>query len=82
MSLKDDEKKQLAEKMVAAFLAAGNSSPGPINVNCADAVMHDLLSVALKKENFFIKDLNPSRSNESQKLSESIDERQSQRFSI
>ncbi len=60
MFLNYDEKKLLTEKMVAAFLAAGNSSLGPINIKCADPVIHDFISTALKKEHFVIRTVNES----------------------
>lgn len=42
------DKEILAEKMVAAFLAAGNKSPGPINIKCADSKLHELICKGLK----------------------------------
>lgn len=49
-----DEQKILAEKMVAAFLTAGNTMPGPADLKCSDPILHGLISTKLKENGFEI----------------------------
>ena len=49
------DKSVLAEKMVAAYMAAGNARDNKVEITCADKDLLKILHTELRKHDFLIK---------------------------